>query len=194
MPGMEQHPWLRSTISAAKRAIFALWRPVRFVLRVAIRCVLVVFEAYSIFLMAGACMGVFALGGMALGLRLVTAAKWLVPLLNLVGLAVVLPANFEDTASTAEGGVSMVISFGLIAFWVRSRARLVYSVAEIVLGAVGGLLAISHYPYAVAFRETSTSFFALFGGIYIVVRGLDNLDKSLVNDTVARRLFDSSSF
>jgi hypothetical protein len=65
-----------------------------------------------------------------------------------------------------------------------------YSAVEIGVGAFIGLFAVSGYSGIVTLDEHSQAILSLLAGVYIVVSGLDNFDKSLTQDTAIQHVFD----
>ena len=121
---------------------------VRGILRLLFRFIALLFRVYQTFLIVGVFMGISALAASAVGLGLFELAKAIALLLAQFGIHVQTLPNTEDVVGKLFGGTGMVVSFGFIAFWFRSKHRLVYSIVEVLVGAFLGLLAIDQYPFA----------------------------------------------
>lgn len=97
--------------------------------------------------------------------------------------------------------LTLVLSVGIGAFRVRQRHPQIYGGAELFFGAITAALALQQFlayhagdPGAGALADDRVkSVFALFTGLYVVVRGLDNVGRYMtqkgVKDTTAGRLW-----
>lgn len=70
-------------------------------------------------------------------------------------------------------GAVLLIALGLAVYWVREHWRWLYGHVEFV---VGLLIALDTWPGADHMYETA-KWLAFFGGLYVMVRGLDNVGK-----------------
>jgi hypothetical protein len=102
----------------------------------------------------------------------------------LVGLtAYVVAANFQIivTTITIWGSIGFIAIAGPCLYALRGRMRMVYGVAEVIVG---------HFTAANAVLTGSSDrgkeVLALLGGVYIVVRGLDNIGKAAEGTTLER--------
>jgi hypothetical protein len=95
---------------------------------------------------------------------------------GLLGLAAILVAvYFQAIVSTITiwGTIGFIAVAGPILYALRSRMRIVYGVAEVMVGyytAANAVLTTSN--------DRSREVLAVLGGVYIVVRGLDNVGKT----------------
>ena len=70
----------------------------------------------------------------------------------------------------------LILNFGLVIFWLRQRFRVAYAFTEIAVGIVSSVnVAFNIDQYQV----DGTTTLQILGGIYIIIRGLDNLGKGL---------------
>jgi multisubunit Na+/H+ antiporter MnhB subunit len=81
--------------------------------------------------------------------------------------------------------VLMAILLAVAFYWLRCRWRLAYAAIEIVSG-IGVIVAIGYVPFTFDPDASSFIYFryafhtlTLMGAIYLLVRGLDNLEQSL---------------
>ncbi len=88
-----------------------------------------------------------------------------------------LPWVFNFIASVVEVRLlrdliwtSIVLLLGLTLYYVRENMRLVYGIVEILVGIVSTWLAVNN----IEDKPDITTWLALAGAIYLVVRGLDN--------------------
>jgi hypothetical protein len=81
--------------------------------------------------------------------------------------------------------VLMAILLGVAFYWLRCRCRLAYATIEIVAG-IGVIIVIGYIPFT--FDPDTANFdyvrdafhtLTLMGAIYLLVRGLDDLEQSL---------------
>ena len=118
------------------------------------------------------------------------AIKLAEPVMKRFGIKFVLSNSLQQSIEGAAGGMVLVLTIGIFAFWLRSKFRSLYSAVEIGVGGFVGLFAVSGYSGIVTLGEHSKVILSLLTGVYIVVRGLDNFDKSLTQDTAIRHVFD----
>jgi rRNA-processing protein FCF1 len=81
---------------------------------------------------------------------------------------------------TSFGGFCAIVLLGVFIFWCRSRSRLGYGLVECGFG----ILAV--YDGATNFSPTDHQMIGLMkmvGGLYVIVRGLDNIGKGLKGTT-----------
>jgi hypothetical protein len=82
-------------------------------------------------------------------------------------------------------GIFLTITAGLFFYWLRCRFRFWYGVCEIVVAVVVIYLTFVPPYTAMVLADMSPSRLliskgvGILGGIYILVRGLDNLDEDL---------------
>jgi hypothetical protein len=70
---------------------------------------------------------------------------------------------------------------GVFLYWVRSRYRLVYGIAETLFGVILSYMALPNDEHG-----SPVKWLSFFAALYVMVRGLDNIGKSLRNDSVVR--------
>jgi hypothetical protein len=70
---------------------------------------------------------------------------------------------------------------GIFLYWVRSRYRLVYGIAETLFGVILSYVALPNDE-----DGSPVKWLSFFAALYVMVRGLDNVGKSLRKDTVVR--------
>ncbi|MBR1217887.1 hypothetical protein JQ557_07795 [Bradyrhizobium sp. U87765 SZCCT0131] len=73
-----------------------------------------------------------------------------------------------------------VLASGLILFVIRSKQPFIYGLAEVHVGAGSALISIFGKQIA---AERLLSALAILAGLYIIVRGIDNIDKALPTDS-----------
>jgi hypothetical protein len=102
-------------------------------------------------------------------------------------------------------GLGVIILFGVFLYWLRCRHRVLYGAAEI-LGALG-LLYLFVFPETQPFTTPGgwigslgpvwgaalSNAVKLFGGLYALVRGLDNIDAMEKWNRVIRQRGDGAS-
>jgi hypothetical protein len=71
--------------------------------------------------------------------------------------------------------VVAVVICGSLLYWLRQRERGLYASLEILFGILAGVYAIHQILHAPDTDALGKAVFATVGGIYIIVRGLDNL-------------------
>ena len=70
-----------------------------------------------------------------------------------------------------------IICFSIFVYWFRGKKILIYSFVEILIGFSTSLrVFLPDFSYK---NLTDISFFQIIAGIYIMVRGFDNLGKAL---------------
>jgi hypothetical protein len=74
-------------------------------------------------------------------------------------------------------GIS-ILAIVLLLYWLRSRFRLAYGIAEFVFGFVGAIYTVFLYNFDLHLLET-VSFAKIVGGLCVMVRGLDNISKGI---------------
>jgi len=72
---------------------------------------------------------------------------------------------------------------GAVLFYWRQHYRLQYGVFEVLIGVAAAWYAAVHSPSGILFERA----LQLSAGLYIVVRGLDNVDKAIDQTRFARR-------
>jgi hypothetical protein len=85
----------------------------------------------------------------------------------------------------AEICILLTITAGLFFYWLRCRFQLLYGLCEILVAVV--VIHLTFLPAAIVLGTGAVSFASLLmskavgiiGGIYILVRGMDNIDKDL---------------
>lgn len=82
-------------------------------------------------------------------------------------------------AATASvwGTLLLILGAGFAFYWVRGRARLMYGTAELVFGY--GVAARIFWPNFAYSQLTAVEFIQVIGGVYIMVRGLDNMGEGI---------------
>ncbi len=75
------------------------------------------------------------------------------------------------------GTILTILFFGFLLFWIRSKFRLSYGVVEFVLGVISSIFVF--VPEFHIAKLTLPNALQFFGGLYIIVRGLDNFGKGL---------------
>lgn len=109
-------------------------------------------------------------------------------------LAVLVVRNHQLIFHTAPNWIVPIalLAAGLLFFWWRERARLSYGLFEVMIGLLISSQSIVMLP---ATYELSTAkSIQLVGGLYVMVRGLDNIDRSVEGTRFGdwwRRLFRS---
>lgn len=81
------------------------------------------------------------------------------------------------------GAVVITMFLGLGIFWVRQNFRLPYALAEITVGILSVLTSVSvaENGFPVALEANLNATIKLAGGLYVIVRGLDNFGKWIEN-------------
>lgn len=87
--------------------------------------------------------------------------------------------NFPFIIKTIQiwGLIVCLVIMSVVLFWFRGHNRFAYGIAEVLVGLVTGVL-IFHPDYDLA-KITGKSFFQILAALYVMVRGLDNVGKSL---------------
>jgi hypothetical protein len=98
--------------------------------------------------------------------------------------------------------ITLVVFFGIVMYLIRCRAQLVYGIVEVVAALVVVYLAFRP-PYSVLVIEQGYSpwgvqlqhYYGLLAGVYIFVRGMDNIGSALPRQLRVRwdRLFRGPS-
>lgn len=88
-------------------------------------------------------------------------------------------------------GALAVFTVGLLFFWFRLRARFIYGVSEALAGVAFAVHRLSHEPVIALPSDNSFYFAMLTAGVYLVVRGLDNMHQAWKDQTdpLAKALF-----
>ena len=94
----------------------------------------------------------------------------------------------------ATAQIAAIAALGSATFWLKYKAPLAYGWVEIMVGAAVGWVGLHMIGLDFSF-ENGSKWFTMLGGIYIVVRGLDNIKKYLderskTKDTIFRKWFD----
>ena len=81
-------------------------------------------------------------------------------------------------------GFALAIAFGLLLYWCRCRSRVWYGVGQIIVALA--LMALAFFPNwpnilwsgwtGPAWGDQLPRLVAIIGGLYALVRGLDNID------------------
>lgn len=75
------------------------------------------------------------------------------------------------------GTILLIPVAGIFLYWLRSRYRLVYGIAEVLFGLFSSLrVFIPSFNYS---QVDTTGLIQIAGGLYIMVRGMDNIGKGL---------------
>lgn len=93
--------------------------------------------------------------------------------------AILVVQNVERIVGTVNvwGTIVLLIGLGLALFWFRSRWRLAYGLFEYLVGVVGTVVVFfPAFDYA---QLTTAQGLQVLGGLYVMVRGLDNIGKGL---------------
>lgn len=117
-----------------------------------------------------------------------------------VGILVSLVANLIVanlytilTSINVWGTIALIPLAGIALFWFRSKNRLAYGIAEVLFGLFTGLrVFIPNFNYS---QLDTTGFVQIAGGLYIMVRGMDNIGKRLIGtrfETTWKRFFGES--
>jgi ABC-type proline/glycine betaine transport system permease subunit len=110
--------------------------------------------------------------------------RWHLVLSGIVGVLLTLAAvaiyqNSQRIIATANvwGTCSSLLIMGLMLYWIRSRWRLTYGFFEYLIGALGSMAVFwPDFDYA---QLTTLRSIQVVGGLYVMVRGLDNIGKGL---------------
>jgi len=81
--------------------------------------------------------------------------------------------------------ILLTVAAGLFFYWLRGRFRLIYGMCEIAVALA--IISLTFYPPTYYLAYDMPSFFEMLlsksvgvlGGIYVMVRGLDNMDMAL---------------
>lgn len=97
-------------------------------------------------------------------------------------------------------GIFLTIAAGLFFYWLRCKAQFWYGLCEIVVAVI--VIYVTFVPAATVLAADDTSFsgqlmsnaVGILAGIYILVRGMDNMDKDLPPNCrrIWNRLFPKS--
>ena len=82
-------------------------------------------------------------------------------------------------------GAVAVLVIGAVLFWVRGRYPLVYGATEVIVGIAAAINAFARADLNKPFDLTIV--IQIFGGIYIIVRGLDNASKGMKGSILEAR-------
>lgn len=105
----------------------------------------------------------------------------LIATLLLILSAVYLPRFFSYLPSWLW--IPLIILGSVVLFWLRGNYRLFYGVVEFVVGVIAVV-----YGFTTQRTELVSFFLAILSGLYVMVRGIDNVFKSISNTKLARRL------
>jgi hypothetical protein len=73
-----------------------------------------------------------------------------------------------------------VLLTGAVAYWIRGRYPMVYGATEVVVGVVGAVNALARSDItSIKVDVDPTVIIQFLGGVYIIVRGLDNFGKGV---------------
>jgi hypothetical protein len=91
--------------------------------------------------------------------------------------------------------VLMLLLLGVRFYRVRLRSRAIYGAGEVAV-AIGTLIFVMikghSAPTGGGWQNFPTTYLGLLGGLYIFVRGLDNIDQGLANSGWLRRLWNGA--
>lgn len=93
--------------------------------------------------------------------------------------AVLVYVNSQRIIRTANvwGTITLLVASGIALYWFRSRWRLAYGLFEYLIGVMGaGAVFWPNFDFA---QLTATKWLQIIGGVYVMVRGLDNIGKGL---------------
>jgi|SRR5215208_370876 len=96
-------------------------------------------------------------------------------------------ANLDEILESVRiWGVAVLIPLvGVVLYWIRCHYRLSYGMSEVIVGSVMGIRAgIAATSSKI---EMASTLLQALGGIYIVVRGMDNIQQGLANTRFAAR-------
>ena len=99
-------------------------------------------------------------------------------IIALVGYLIFKNINFLVSTITVWGTILGLPIFGLALFWYRENFRLSYGVFEISVGFI-----MSGYAFFPTFNYSGlgvTEGIQILGGLYVMVRGLDNIGKGII--------------
>lgn len=102
------------------------------------------------------------------------------------------PLGMRDASVQLVSVLALLVPAGLAAFWVRENHRRWYGLVEYLIGAIIGAAAAAPFltgqglEYLQLEHLRSTRTLALLGSIYVMVRGLDNYEKSLIGEPLAK--------
>ena len=88
-------------------------------------------------------------------------------------------------------GTLVVITAGLLFFWFRLRARFIYGASEALAGVAFAVHRLADEPVVFLPSDNSFYFAMLTAGVYLIVRGLDNMHQAWKDQTdpLAKALF-----
>jgi hypothetical protein len=91
-----------------------------------------------------------------------------------------LPAEWANRVPYILSGLLWLttLSIGVALYYFRQRRRLAYGAFETVFGC-GSILYFAIELFGAASRDTTSTYIGFIGGVYVVVRGLDNFGKGL---------------
>ena len=72
---------------------------------------------------------------------------------------------------------AIILFIGIALFWVRGRYPIIYGTTEVVVGVIAAVNAFARADFVMSIDPNIT--IQILGGIYIIVRGLDNFGKGL---------------
>jgi hypothetical protein len=101
---------------------------------------------------------------------------------------------FTSAIERSISQVTVFVCIGIAVFVLRSRLLFLYGLVEVFVGALVAWLLVVKFNSTPPFTDNLT-WLSVLSGVYIIVRGLDNMDKAnkaLPSDTksLRRRLFD----
>ena len=133
-----------------------------------------------------ALIALFVVGGLASGLAHAVVNE-------LVQLGILSPDVLSEiNIPRYATQISAIITIGIGVAWLRTRFLLVYGIVELLVGAFVGVFNIEKFHPIPPFTDDWLAWLSVLGGVYIIVRGLDNIDKALPANEEARsrRFFD----
>lgn len=97
------------------------------------------------------------------------------------------------TSINIWGTIVLIPSAGILLYWFRSKNRLAYGIAEFFFGLITGLrIFVPNFDYS---QLNTTGFIQIAGSLYIMVRGMDNIGKSIIGtrfEVIWKRYFSES--
>jgi rRNA maturation endonuclease Nob1 len=114
-------------------------------------------------------------------------------------ISVLIPAIFAFrhiseiiSAFHVWGFFSGILLLGVLFYWLREHVQLTYGVVEYVIGASTTYYVLfqKHSPWQFGYSDA----FGILGGLYVMVRGLDNVGKGFVGTRIEpfwKRIFQS---
>ena len=100
-------------------------------------------------------------------------------------------ALIAQRPSALAVGMLAVLTAGMLFFWFRLRARFIYGASEILAGISFAVHRLGHQPVIAVPSDDSFYFALLTAGVYLIVRGLDNMHQAWKDqsDPLAKFIF-----